>query len=38
VKVSSKTPKTISEIGISKLIAKKAEKSRVGMGRKVSKV
>lgn len=38
VKVSSKTPKTISEISKSKLAAKKAEKSRVGMGRKVSKV
>lgn len=38
VKVSSKTPKTISEISPSKLIAKKAEKSRVGMGRKVSRV
>lgn len=38
VKVSSKTPKTISEISKSKLIAKKAEKSRVGMGKKVSKI
>jgi hypothetical protein len=36
--VSSKTPKTISEISKSKLIAKKAEKSRVGMGKKVSKI
>lgn len=38
VKVSSKTPKTISEISKSKLVAKKAEKSRVGMGNRVSKV
>lgn len=38
VKVSSKTPKTISEISKSKLAAKKAEKSRVGMGNRVSKV
>jgi len=38
VKVSSKTPKTISEISKSKLIAKKAEKSRVGMGNRISKV
>jgi hypothetical protein len=38
VKVSSKTPKTISEISKSKLFAKKAEKSRVGMGNRVSKV
>lgn len=38
VKVSSKTPKTISEISKSKLAAKKAEKSRVGMGKKVSKI
>ena len=38
VKVSSKTPKTISEISKSKLSAKKAEKSRVGMGRRVTKV
>ena len=38
VKVSSQTPKTISEISPSRLSAKKAEKSRVGMGRKVSKV
>jgi hypothetical protein len=37
-RVSSKTPKTKSEISPSKLAAKKAEKSRVGMGRKVSKV
>lgn len=38
VKVSSKTPKTISEISSSKLASKKAEKSRVGMGKKISKV
>jgi hypothetical protein len=38
VKVSSKTPKTISEISPSKLAAKKAEKSRVGMGKKVTKI
>lgn len=38
VKVSSKTPKTRSEIGKSKLAEKKSEKSRVGMGRRVSKV
>jgi hypothetical protein len=37
-KVSSKTPKTKSEISPSKLSAKKAEKSRVGMGKRVSKV
>jgi hypothetical protein len=36
--VSSKTPKTISEISKSKLAAKKIEKSRVGMGKKVSKI
>jgi hypothetical protein len=37
-RVSSKTPKTKSEISPSQLAAKKAEKSRVGMGRKVSKI
>jgi hypothetical protein len=37
-KVSSKTPKTKSEISPSKLAAKKAEKSRVGMGKRVSKI
>lgn len=37
-RVSSKTPKTKSEISPSKLSAKKAEKSRVGMGKRVSKV
>lgn len=36
-KVSSKTPKTKYELSSSKLAAKKAEKSRVGMGRRVSK-
>jgi hypothetical protein len=37
-RVSSKTPKTKSEISPSKLAAKKDEKSRVGMGRRVKKV
>lgn len=37
-RVSAKTPKTRSEISPSKLAAKKAEKSRVGMGKRVSKV
>lgn len=37
-RVSSQTPKTKSEISPSKLSEKKAEKSRVGMGRRVSKV
>ena len=37
-RVSSKTPKTKSEISPSKLASKKAEKSRVGMGRRVKKV
>jgi hypothetical protein len=36
--VSSKTPKTKSEISPSRLAAKKAEKSRVGMGRRVSNI
>lgn len=36
-KVSSKTPKTRSEMTASQLSAKKAEKSRVGMGNKISK-
>lgn len=36
-KVSSKTPKTKSEMSSSQLAKKKAEKSRVGMGRRVSK-
>jgi hypothetical protein len=37
-RVSSKTPKTKSEITPSKLASKKAEKSRIGMGRRVKKV
>lgn len=37
-RVSSQTPKTKSEISPSKLAAKKAEKSRVGMGNRVSKI
>jgi len=37
-RVSSKTPKTRGEISSSVLSAKKAEKSRVGMGRRVSKI
>ncbi len=37
-RVSSQTPKTKSEISPSKLSAKKAEKSKVGMGKRVSKV
>jgi hypothetical protein len=36
-KVSSKTPKTKYELTPSKLAAKKTEKSRVGMGRRVKK-
>ena len=36
-RVSSKTPKTKYELTPSKLAAKKAEKSRVGMGRRVKK-
>lgn len=35
-KVSSKTPKTIGEISKSTLASKKAEKSRVGMGSRVT--
>lgn len=35
-RVSSKTPKTRSEMSKSELNSKKAEKSRVGMGRRVS--
>jgi hypothetical protein len=38
VKVTKSTPKTISEISPSKLAAKKAEKSKVGMGKRVSKI
>jgi hypothetical protein len=37
-RVSKDTPKTKSELTPSKLAAKKAEKSRVGMGRRVKKV
>ena len=37
-KVSSKTPTTARELSPSKLAAKKAEKSRVGMGRRVSNI
>jgi hypothetical protein len=37
-RVSSKTPTTKAELSSSKLSAKKAEKSRVGMGKRVSKV
>lgn len=37
-RVSSETPKTKSEISPSQLAAKKAEKSRVGMGKRVSKI
>jgi hypothetical protein len=37
-RVSSATPKTRSEISPSQLAAKKAEKSRIGMGKKVSKI
>jgi hypothetical protein len=36
--VSSETPKTKGEISPAKLAAKKAEKSRVGMGKRISKV
>jgi hypothetical protein len=38
IKVSSETPKTKSQISPAKLAAKKAEKSRVGMGKRISKV
>jgi len=37
-RVSSETPKTKSEISPSKLASKKSEKSRVGMGKRVSKI
>jgi hypothetical protein len=37
-RVSAATPKTKSEISSSKLREKKQEKSRVGMGRRVSKI
>lgn len=36
-RVSKETPKTKYELSPSKLAAKKAEKSRVGMGKRVSK-
>jgi hypothetical protein len=36
-RVSKDTPKTKSELTPSKLAAKKAEKSRVGMGRRITK-
>ena len=36
-RISSKTPKTKSEMSPSRLAAKKAEKKRVGMGRRISK-
>ena len=36
-RVSSKTPKTRSEMSSSALQRKKAEKARIGMGRRVSK-
>jgi hypothetical protein len=38
IKVSSETPKTKSQISPAKLAAKNAEKSRVGMGKRISKV
>jgi hypothetical protein len=37
-RVSSKTPKTRGEMSSSELKSKKAEKSKVGMGRRVSSV
>lgn len=37
-RVSKETPKTKSEISPSKLAQKKAEKSKVGMGKRVSKI
>jgi hypothetical protein len=37
-RVSSKTPVTKSELSPSKLASKKAEKSRVGMGNRVSNI
>jgi hypothetical protein len=36
-RVSAKTPKTKSELSPSRLAQKKAEKSRVGMGKRISK-
>lgn len=38
LRVSAETPKTKSEISPSKLSAKKLEKARVGMGKRISKV
>jgi len=38
LRVSEKTPKTKSEISPAKLSAKKLEKARVGMGKRISKV
>ena len=38
LRVSAETPKTKSEIIPSKLSAKKLEKARVGMGKRISKV
>ena len=37
-RVSAETPKTKSEISPSKLRAKKAEKAKVGMGKRISKI
>jgi len=37
-RVSAETPKTKSEISPSKLASKKSEKSKVGMGKRVSKI
>jgi len=37
-RISSETPKTRSELSSSQLSKKKAEKSRVGMGKRVSKI
>jgi hypothetical protein len=37
-RISKDTPKTKSELSPSKLKAKKAEKSKVGMGRRVKKI
>lgn len=37
-RVSAQTPKTKSEISPAKLAAKKAEKTKVGMGKRVSKI
>jgi hypothetical protein len=37
-RITSETPKTKSEISASKLASKKAEKMRIGMGKRVSKI